>query len=57
MSPAPCDWDQESYCVEEDCRRPASHRRLTGMEAFVLSDGDEVHTYELVCCEHAEDPV
>lgn len=40
----PCDWDQESHCV--DCGRPATHRRTVGMV------GDDL-LVELVCCEHA----
>jgi hypothetical protein len=41
----PCDWDQESHCIERD-GRPATHQRLTGMV-------DDIPVYELVCCVHA----
>ena len=43
---APCDWDHESYCVEPGCRRPAAHRRLSGMVG-------DTPVVELVCCGHA----
>lgn len=42
----PCDWDQESFCVESECSNPASHSLLTGMV-----DGRAL--YVLVCCAHA----
>jgi hypothetical protein len=45
---APADWDGISYCVEFDCRRPATHRRLLTFST------DAVPVVELVCCEHAQ---
>lgn len=43
---APCDWDQESYCVEDDCSNPATHERLDSMSG-------DTPIVELVCCRHA----
>lgn len=42
----PCDWDAESYCVEDGCPNPATHNRLDSMAG-------ELPVYEMVCCEHA----
>lgn len=44
---SPCDWDQESYCVEDGCHQPATHRRLDSMA------GDSP-VYDMVCCRHAQ---
>ena len=46
---APADWDGLSYCVEFDCRRPATHRVL-----LTFTTPDVVPVVELVCCEHAQ---
>lgn len=43
---APCDWDGESHCMEDDCHQRATHRRFLG-----AIGEDEI--VELVCCEHA----
>lgn len=40
------DWDGESYCTADRCRRPAAHRQLSGMV-------DDIPVYDLVCCRHA----
>jgi len=38
----PCDWDQESYCINR-CGNPATHTNIIG----VL---DENFLTELICC-------
>lgn len=43
---APCDWDQESYCINGD-GHPATHRQLTGMI-------DDSPIYEMICCTCAD---
>ena len=43
----PVDWDHQSYCVEPDCRQPATHRRLLAM------DYDGAAIVEMICCVHA----
>ena len=43
----PCDWDGDSYCIEEGCSGRATHRRFLGAVGQ-----DEV--VEMVCCSHAE---
>ena len=55
MTPAPCDWDQESYCVEPDCRQPATHRRPVGATtvAHNIDPDGLAGVIELVCCGHA----
>lgn len=50
--PEPCDWDGESYCVEQACIAPATHRRLLGFHPDI---GDPI--VELVCCRHASEPM
>lgn len=42
----PCDWDFESYCMEEGCHAPATHRRLDSMVG-------DAPIYEMVCCLHS----
>ena len=46
----PCDWDQESHCIENDCSNPATHRRLDSMVG-------DTPVYELVCCNHSHSGV
>ena len=45
---APINWDGSTYCVEDDCEKPAAHFRLIeGLEP------DAYPVSEAVCCEHA----
>jgi hypothetical protein len=38
----PCDWDQESYCINS-CGNPTTHSNLVGIAG-------ETELTELVCC-------